>query len=95
MQGRRIERLGRRGKYLVLELADDVHLLMHLRMTGNLLYDPDPATPYARVVFGLSDGHELRFCDPRRFGTGELALGPRRSTRSSPGGWASSRWTAR
>jgi formamidopyrimidine-DNA glycosylase len=23
----------------------------------------------------LSDGHELRFCDPRRFGTGELALG--------------------
>ena len=23
----------------------------------------------------LDDGHELRFCDPRRFGTGELALG--------------------
>jgi len=44
-------------------------------MTGNLLLDPAPDTPYQRVVFTLDDGHELRFCDPRRFGTGELALG--------------------
>jgi formamidopyrimidine-DNA glycosylase len=28
------------------------------------------------VRFVLGDGHELWFCDPRRFGTGELALGP-------------------
>jgi formamidopyrimidine-DNA glycosylase len=73
--GRRVERLGRRGKYLTWELEDDVHLLMHLRMTGTLLYDPPAGTPYGRVRFGLDDGHELRFCDPRRFGTGELALG--------------------
>ncbi|MCW2966288.1 MAG: mutM, partial [Solirubrobacteraceae bacterium] len=31
--------------------------------------------PYARVVFTLDDRHTLRFCDPRRFGTGELVLG--------------------
>jgi formamidopyrimidine-DNA glycosylase len=73
--GRRIERLSRRGKYLVFELADEVFLLVHLRMTGTLLYDPPPGAPYVRVVFALGDGHELRFCDPRRFGTGELALG--------------------
>jgi formamidopyrimidine-DNA glycosylase len=73
--GRKVERLGRRGKYLVWELADEVFLLMHLRMTGTLLYDPPPATPYVRVIFALDDGHELRFSDPRRFGTGELALG--------------------
>ena len=30
---------------------------------------------YARVRFALGDGHELWFDDPRRFGTGELALG--------------------
>jgi formamidopyrimidine-DNA glycosylase len=48
---------------------------MHLRMTGTLLYDPPPGTPYERVRWVLGDGHELRFCDPRRFGTGELALG--------------------
>jgi formamidopyrimidine-DNA glycosylase len=75
VQGRRVERLGRRGKYFVCELEDDVFLLMHLRMTGTLLYDPPPGTPYERVCFVLDDGHELCFCDPRRFGTGELAIG--------------------
>jgi formamidopyrimidine-DNA glycosylase len=70
-----VARLARRGKYLVWELDDDAFLLMHLRMTGTLLYDPPPGTPYERVRWELDDGHELRFCDPRRFGTGELALG--------------------
>lgn len=75
-EGRRIERLDRRGKYFVMVLEDDVFLLMHLRMTGTLLYDAAPDQPYRRVTFGLDDAHELAFCDPRRFGTGELALGP-------------------
>ncbi len=75
VQGRHVQELGRRGKYLVWELEDEAFLLMHLRMTGTLLYDPPPGTPYERVRFALDDGHELRFCDPRRFGTGELAIG--------------------
>jgi formamidopyrimidine-DNA glycosylase len=75
VEGRTIERLGRRGKYFIFELADDVFLLVHLRMTGNLLLDPAPDTPYQRVVFTLGDGQVIRFCDPRRFGTGELAVG--------------------
>ncbi len=76
VEGRVVERLSRRGKYLVWELEDDIALLVHLRMTGTLLYDADPGEPYQRVVFTLDDGHDLRFCDPRRFGTGELAIGP-------------------
>ncbi len=75
VEGRRIERLGRRGKYLVLELEGDVFLMAHLRMTGTMLYDPPAGTPYERARFSLDDGHEVRFCDPRRFGTGELAVG--------------------
>ena len=35
--GRRVESVGRRGKYLLLGLDDGSTLLMHLRMTGNLL----------------------------------------------------------
>jgi len=73
--GRRVERLDRRGKYLIWETQDEVFLLMHLRMTGTVLYDPERATPYVRVRLTLDDGHSLSFCDPRRFGTGELALG--------------------
>jgi formamidopyrimidine-DNA glycosylase len=75
LEGRRVDGLDRRGKYLIWRAEGDVHLLAHLRMTGTLLYDPPAGTPYSRVRFALDDGHELRFCDPRRFGTGELALG--------------------
>jgi formamidopyrimidine-DNA glycosylase len=75
VEGRRIERLDRRGKYFIFVFEDEVFLLVHLRMTGNLLLDPAPDTPYQRAVFTLGDGHVLRFCDPRRFGTFELALG--------------------
>src|SRR4051794_24183433 len=74
IQGRRVEKLSRRGKYLVWELSDDVYLLMHLRMTGTLLLDPDGPRP-PRVRLDLGDP-PLLFDDPRRFGTGELALGP-------------------
>jgi formamidopyrimidine-DNA glycosylase len=74
VEGRAVHRLARRGKYLVWELEDDVFLLVHLRMTGTLLLDPRGAPPHTRVWFRLS-GHDLAFTDPRRFGTGELALG--------------------
>ena len=74
VEGRELDRLGRRGKYLVLELSGDVYLHVHLRMTGTLLLDPDPLPAHTRVRFTLP-GHELAFVDPRRFGTGELALG--------------------
>ena len=75
LEGRTVERLGRRGKYLVWELRGDAYLLLHLRMTGTLLLDPLSEPPHNRVWFEL-DEHRLAFTDPRRFGTGELALGP-------------------
>ncbi len=73
LEGRTVQRLGRRGKYLIWELDGEAYLFVHLRMTGNLLIDPvEPA--HNRVWFELGD-HRLAFTDPRRFGTGELALG--------------------
>ena len=75
LRGRRVESLGRRGKYLVWKLSGERFLLQHLRMTGNLLYDPAERPPYTRVEIDLDDGHELRYVDMRRFGTGQLADG--------------------
>ena len=79
VEGRRIERVGRRGKYLVLSLSGDVHLVMHLRMTGNLLLvkagDDAPDRPHLRVRVVLDSGERLLFCDVRRFGTGVALLG--------------------
>jgi formamidopyrimidine-DNA glycosylase len=74
LSGRKVERLSRRGKYLVFELAGEAYLMCHLRMTGTLLLDPGAWPAHARVRFDLG-GPELVFVDPRRFGTGELALG--------------------
>jgi len=76
LRGRAIERAGRRGKYLILSLEDDVHLVMHLRMTGNLLISDDGEDPtHLRVAIGLDDGRRLLFVDVRRFGTGDVLLG--------------------
>lgn len=75
LEGRRVEKLGRRGKYLLWGLSEDVYLAQHLRMTGTVLCDPDPAQTHVRVQIELDDGTELAIVDPRRFGTGELLLG--------------------
>jgi|SRR5580692_758865 formamidopyrimidine-DNA glycosylase len=78
--GRRIERLGRRGKYLLWSFNGDVHLAQHLRMTGAVLAEPDSEQAHVRVRLELSGGRSRRvgrlaIVDPRRFGTGELLLG--------------------
>jgi formamidopyrimidine-DNA glycosylase len=79
VRGRTIESVGRRGKYLILGLEDDVYVVMHLRMTGNLLIaPPDEDTgdkPHLRVRFELDSGERLLFVDVRRFGTGVVLLG--------------------
>jgi formamidopyrimidine-DNA glycosylase len=75
LAGARIERLARAGKYLIWELSEDRHLLIHLRMTGTLLFDPASDPPHTRVRFELGDGHRVVYVDPRRFGTGHLLRG--------------------
>jgi formamidopyrimidine-DNA glycosylase len=73
--GRRVRALERRGKYLDWSLACEVHLLMHLRMTGTLLLDPDGVPAYTRVIVRFGRARRLYFVDPRRFGTGEVVVG--------------------
>ena len=77
--GRLIERLRRRGKYLIADLDEDRHLVMHLRMTGNLRWVTEaadrPGRRHLRVRLVLDDGHRLLFTDPRRFGTGVVIDG--------------------
>jgi len=78
VEGREVLSVGRRGKYFDVELDGEVHLVMHLRMTGNLLFIPAGTAgeqPYVRVRLGLDDGSTVLFADPRRFGTGLALLG--------------------
>jgi formamidopyrimidine-DNA glycosylase len=71
LRGLKVREAGRRGKYLILYLSRGFCLVVHLRMTGRLLYYPGPTPPAAhtRGVFFLSGGEELHFHDVRKFGT--------------------------
>jgi formamidopyrimidine-DNA glycosylase len=70
--GRAVERVRRRGKYILLDVAggDDEGVIVHLGMTGRLRVQSVAAerAPHTHVVFALAGGDELRFVDPRRFG---------------------------
>jgi formamidopyrimidine-DNA glycosylase len=75
LQHAAVERVGRSGKYLVWTLSAERFLLIHLRMTGALLFDPPTEPAHVRVRFELDGGHRLLYVDPRRFGTGHLVAG--------------------
>jgi len=70
VSGRRIDRLERRGKYLLLELEGGWSLGIHLGMSGRftLVPEDEPMEPHEHVAFFLASGRKLRLRDPRRFG---------------------------
>ena len=75
LRGARVTQVGRAGKYLIWSLSGEQYLLMHLRMTGTLLFDPVTEPPHTRVRLKLDDSGRLAYVDPRRFGTGHLLSG--------------------
>lgn len=68
LTGRQVLGVGRRGKYLILDLDEGV-LLLHLGMSGSLQFGDrlPPAGPHDHVDMVTSQG-TLRLHDPRRFG---------------------------
>ena len=74
LHGSTFSSVGRRGKYLALQLDSQQVIVVHLRMTGSLRFrsagfEPEPFT---RAVFELDGGDQLRFVDVRKFGTIDL-----------------------
>jgi len=70
LRGRRIERVGRRGKIIIFELERGPLLLAHLRMTGRFLLLPTEASlpKHTHALLYLDDERRLVFSDQRRFG---------------------------
>jgi formamidopyrimidine-DNA glycosylase len=65
----------RRGKWILLDLDEDVHLVIHLGMTGQLTVKParEAAAAHTHLILSLDGGRrELRFRDVRRFGSATL-----------------------
>jgi len=68
--GRRVESVGRRGKFLVIDLEDDLTWVIHLGMSGRLqVTEPDqPLEPHTHLRVRTDEGREVRMIDPRTFG---------------------------
>jgi formamidopyrimidine-DNA glycosylase len=67
--GAKIQRVGRRGKYLLLECSTG-WMIVHLGMSGRMRVIPKATPPSKHDHFDivLSSGMLVRFTDPRRFG---------------------------
>ena len=77
LRGRKVERLERRGKYLLAHLSGGHVLLMHLGMTGcftvhakngSVNANAAPRASHDHVVFHMQGGGTVTYNDPRRFG---------------------------
>jgi len=86
LQGQTVTGLGRRAKYLTVDLSSGEVLLMHLGMSGSfrVSHDGGERVPgkyhherpqhltHDHVVFHMSNGAWIAFNDPRRFGSMKL-----------------------
>ncbi|GAK47001.1 formamidopyrimidine-DNA glycosylase [Secundilactobacillus oryzae JCM 18671] len=70
IEGKTIEKIDRRGKYLLFRLSDNLTMVSHLRMEGKYDVQPEGSilTKHTHVVFHLEDGRQLRYTDTRKFG---------------------------
>lgn len=69
LEGRTVERVDRRAKYILVHLEGGTVLLAHLGMSGRMVIaNGSPPGPHDHVIFETDDGTELRFTDHRRFG---------------------------
>jgi formamidopyrimidine-DNA glycosylase len=77
IKGQKVIEVGRRAKYLIIRLTD-YHLLIHLRMSGDLLIIKGKIKPekHDRLVLKLSDQTSLAFNDTRKFGRVWLTAHP-------------------
>jgi len=67
LKGDRFVAARRRAKFLLLDLESTRTVLVHLGMTGNLLFRPG-GHKHDHVVFTLDEGPPLVYADSRRFG---------------------------
>lgn len=84
LTGATVQRMGRRSKYLLVDLDTDETLIVHLGMSGRMLisghklgkfHHEHPAPEkHDHVVFDMENGARVTFNDPRRFGAMDLCL---------------------
>ena len=69
INGQFVTGVGRRGKYLIIQLAKDV-LILHLRMSGEIIVEEktNPLGIHYRLILNFTDLYRLAFNNIRKFG---------------------------
>ncbi|MDZ7798181.1 MAG: bifunctional DNA-formamidopyrimidine glycosylase/DNA-(apurinic or apyrimidinic site) lyase [Patescibacteria group bacterium] len=70
LKGRKIKSVKRRAKILIIGFDSDLFMIVHLKITGQLVYHKknDQHNKYTRVIFYFTDQTKLYFNDMRKFG---------------------------
>ena len=82
LAGQTVTSVGRRAKYLIVDVSSGDVLVMHLGMSGSFRvndgkiakyhHEKSKSTTHDHVVFHMSNGTTVTFNDPRRFGSMKL-----------------------
>lgn len=75
IQGRRVEALERRAKYILIRLEGGLIWLIHLGMSGRMVLRsgwPNDIGAHDHVIFATDEGWAVTFNDARRFGMMDL-----------------------
>ncbi len=71
LKGKTITHVSRRAKNVLINLTDNLTILVHMKMTGHLLYgDYDRSDPFNRhihLIIYLSNGKNIELSDMRKF----------------------------
>lgn len=62
-----IKGLRRRGKFLIIDFKEGSSLVIHLKLTGQLVFNGRP-NKYTRHIFKFNDNSQLLFNDARKLG---------------------------
>lgn len=78
--GQKVISVKRRAKNILIDLENEYTLLIHMKMTGHLLFDDydktDPFNRHIRFRITFKDGTELHMSDMRRFAKVEVIKDP-------------------
>ncbi|MCA3254078.1 MAG: bifunctional DNA-formamidopyrimidine glycosylase/DNA-(apurinic or apyrimidinic site) lyase [Alphaproteobacteria bacterium] len=72
LTGARIERVGRRAKYGLVDTDRGDTLIFHLGMSGRMRLDPTEIETHDHILFTTDEGRVVAFNDARRFGSLDL-----------------------
>jgi formamidopyrimidine-DNA glycosylase len=101
LKGAKITGVGRRGKVVVIGTSRDIAIVIHLKLTGQLIYQDEktriagghPIPPLnlsvpnktTRATFGFGNGGHLYFNDIRKFGWVKIVYDDRESIKAAIG----------